>query len=249
MDDLRTSDIVSLHIAIGIPESTTVPTLSYSDFFDLSEAKNLSWRNIHARIVGKYEKRAETGDEVARGFLTRLSEGRGNVSGKLSVLIAPGFWKKFTLMYNGFSLAQSVLRGSNFKCYVLATGHHASNISNARELNPQITGSLLDKEVHHRYFCTSPVGLGEYVGKEMVFNLDHNVHNFFLLGIRPFVRNVARLPGMFHPLHMFTPQSYRSGAGEPFVEGAGDLFYASCAQNDRKIFDVVPFEEVGVHKN
>ena len=68
----------------------------------------------------------------------------GNVTGKLSVLIAPGFWKKFTKMWDGFSLAQTVLRGSAFKCYVLASGHHASNAADAQELNPQITGSTLE---------------------------------------------------------------------------------------------------------
>ena len=51
LNDLKTSDIFSLHIAIGIPESTVVPTLSYSDFFDLSETKTLSWRNIRSRIT------------------------------------------------------------------------------------------------------------------------------------------------------------------------------------------------------
>ena len=147
LEDLRDSPVFSVHIAIGIPENSVVPTLSYSDFSALSSVNSVNWQNIKKYVSDKYEKRSKGGDEVALRFVKALTEHKANLDGSHSILVAPGFWQKFANARDGMNLAQSILSSSNFKVFLLVTGHSASNGFNAQEFNPHIMGKGLDKEV------------------------------------------------------------------------------------------------------
>ena len=104
-------------------------------------------------------------------------------------------------------MAQSILSSSNFKVFLLVTGHSASNGFNARELNPHIMGKGLDKEVGTRYFCAAPVCLGEYVGKELRFDLEQNMRRFFLMAMKRFDKAFITDEEMLHPLEVFVSPS------------------------------------------
>ena len=247
LQDLRDSDEFSVHIAIGIPENSVVPTLSYSDFNALSSVNSVNWQNIKKYIHAKYEKRAQAGDdEVAKRFSASLTEHKANLKGKFSVLVAPGFWQNFASIPQALRLAQSIISSSNFKVFVIASGHKASNAFNAHELNPHIMGYILDKEVTDRFFRTAPVCLGEYVGQDLRVDLEQNVHNFFLMAVQRFVKVPPVNAAMLRPLNLFNPKTYVSSAAS-FYTGE-DSFFVSCAQKDRKVLDFVPFGDAGIRR-
>ena len=134
----------------------TLLSPSYSDFHALSSGNSVTWPSVHLYVLEKYERLSKEGDEVAVKFFKSLNEHRANLTGKFSILVAPGFWEKMD-MKDATKLAQSIFQYSNFKVFVIVAGHKFSNAANARELNPHITGRGLDTEVLSRHFCTTPV--------------------------------------------------------------------------------------------
>ena len=208
LEDLRDSSVFEAHIAVGIPENDVLPTFSYSDFHDLSSTNKVCWRSINTLIYDKYKKRAAAGDAIATIFVKSLNDNRANLLGKKSVLVVPGFWQNFMNMGEAMKLARSILAASKFKVFVMATGHRASTPLNAREINPHIMGEALGPQVYARYFCSTPVCLGEIVnGDEVNFCLDRNVTSFFCLGVRSswgssLVADPA--PNMLHSFELFS---------------------------------------------
>ena len=184
--------------------------------------------------------------------MVSIGKHKGNVGGGKSILVVPGFWEGLRDVRDGMLLAQNILRTSAFKVFVAVSGHSASTVENVRELNPHITGSALSGEVISRHFCTVPVCLGEKVfGQDINFNLQHNVHNFFLLGIKRFTPPAAEFynSDMLHSVDFFTPKSYLPSPVDcSGSEVDGEFFLASCSQTDRQIFEFVPFGEAGVHR-
>ena len=145
----------------------------------------MCWRSINTYICDKYKKRSDAGDVIAAGFVKSLQDNRANLSGRKSVLVVPGFWKTFMNVHEAMKLARSILATSKFKVFVMTTGHRASTPLNAREINPHIMGDTLGSQVYARYFCSTPVCLGEIVnGDEVNFCLDRNMSTFFCLGVR-----------------------------------------------------------------
>ena len=142
LEFLRDSAVFEAHMAIGIPENDVLPTLSYSDFYDLSSTNKVCWRSINTYICDKYKKRSDAGDVIAAGFVKSLQDNRANLSGRKSVLVVPGFWKTFMNVHEAMKLARSILATSKFKVFVMTTGHRASTPLNAREINPHIMGGF-----------------------------------------------------------------------------------------------------------
>ena len=241
-----------MHTGVGLPENDVFPTVSYSDFNVLSSNRNVNWHSLCTYVHEKYEKRSKAGDAVAASFVTSLGKHRANLGGQKSILIVPGFWEGLGRVSDGMNLAQNILRSSNFKVFVVVDGNRSSTTANARELNPHIMGHGLSREVVSRHFCTVPVCLGEKVfGGGPNFNLEHNVHNLFLLGVKRCGPPPAEVYGsdMLFPLSFFTPSTYVPAPIDlTGSEVNGEYFLAACAQADKKVFEFVPFGDAGYHK-
>ena len=229
-------------MAVGIPENDVLPTLSYSDFYELSSSGQVNWRSINTYIYDKYKKRSAAGDLVAAGFVKSLSDNRANLLMKKSVLVVPGFWKTFSSIHEALKLARSILAASKFRPLVMVRGHHASTAANACELNPIIMSDGLGPQVCSRYFCTTPVCVGELIGEEVNYSLGRNVLNFFCLevqspGAAPLVSSFATTCFTLLCLSLLLPTSLLPLTLSTMVNFLTKIFWLCCGFNGKqKVF-------------
>ena len=158
LHDVANHPVFGGQIAIGLPENVFLPTLSYSDFFNIDRRHGLNWVSILKCVRRKYELLAPT-CSVAAGFFKLLEKFSGGDFGR-SLLIFPNRGLQFDLRA-AFSFAQTILSQSALNVFVVAHAHPLSTPENAHELNPHLTGYSSLAEVEERIFVGCPVGLGE----------------------------------------------------------------------------------------
>jgi hypothetical protein len=119
LKDMAEHALFNFHIGIGLSENGVFPTLSYSDFSEMSAHNNLNWVSIAAYVFKKYSSLAAQPDAnpLFQHFLNSLSKHQGNPSGEKSVLLVPGRWDNFGLR-EAQALAQVILPQSNFKVFI-----------------------------------------------------------------------------------------------------------------------------------
>ena len=126
--------------------------------------------------------------------------------------------------------------------------HPLSNAENAQELNPQLTGNSSMKDVSHRFFFDSTVGVGEEVFDSVCYNFAHNQRKFFLLKMKKVIDEHIPSQHMFQKVHSYTPTIYKPEA--PSLTGSEvseDFFYASFSKGEKKVLDAL--SKARVHKH
>ena len=126
------------HVAIGLPENSVFPTLSYHDFYSLSTHNNLRWSSILKTMKDKYLPLKGT-DKPGNGFYDCLDKAGDDGDGTMSILLYPGRWNGFGVR-EAQILSQTLLVETGFGVFICARAHSLSTVENAQELNPLLTG-------------------------------------------------------------------------------------------------------------
>ena len=249
LQDMASNPLFNFHIGIGLPENDIIPTLSYSDFFNLNTNNNLNWVSISRYIHSKYtELEKQKISPIPARFLTSLAKHNTNAGHEKSVVLFPGRWEGFNLSA-AHSLAQKLLSSSPFNVFIATRAHPLSTEENSHELNPHVTGNGSLSDVESRFFCTTPVGMGEMGFKDVVFNFQHNIRKFFFLKMKKTTTTPTSLlhSHMFQPIQFFSPKNYQPEAPSPTGSEISDEFFlASFSRGEKKVLDALA--AAGVHK-
>jgi hypothetical protein len=130
------------------------------------------WKRLCSMVINKYKQRASTDvdkNSLNNIFYNKLLKHSNNEA--KSILIFSGQWNNFSAL----SFAQSIAPSMKLSAYVLNFAHPLSNVSNAFELNPMITGNMGVNFSYDNYFFSSPICLGEEgFDGNLHFGFSHN---------------------------------------------------------------------------
>ena len=245
LEELARDPAFCLHIGIGIPENETLPTLSYSDFFNLNANGNLSWATISRSILDKYTTlEREKNSDLPTKFLTSMKKHANNAEGQKSILLFPGRWEGFSFN-SAQDLAQKILSETKFNVILIARAHPLSDGKNAQIY----MGNSSLSDIETRTFFDSPVGMGEEIFGEVSFNFAHNLRKFFLLKMKKKTDLVfpplGEAPSMFQTLNIFTPTLYKPPTLSLTGSEIGDDFFlASFSRGEKKVLEALTHAKV-----
>ena len=235
--------LFNTHIVVGVPENAFVPSLSFSDYNFLNKNSALSWpaieKKVHAKYLSLSKSAPEDGEE--KKFLNRIEQHRNNsLSGSKSVLLVPGIWENFGFQ-EALSLAETILSESKFLVFIAVSAHPLSTLENAHEINPRVCGNFFFSCMESRYFCDTPLGLGEQnLGGEIEYNFARSAKKFFFCKMK---KKASRLNGPEAP-EMFvrpSPCNFTLYHGtEKKTSGPDQFLLVSVEKKQRKILDSLP---------
>lgn len=190
LQDLKELAQFNIHIVVGLPDNSIIPSLSYSDFILLKNCGTFSWTTVEAKVGEKYAKLKNSVNKLeaerAELFLTKLGQHRGNKGGGgKNILVLPGLWPELTQTC-ATSFADTVLKVSAFGAFVALPAHPLSTAENVHELNPHVCGNFSHQTVEACFFSDTPVATGEFnpFTEEMDFTLARNAKKYLFLQMK-----------------------------------------------------------------
>ena len=203
---------------IGIPENPYLPSLSFKDFLTVREGP-IIWKRIADFLIEKYRRLSELKDGVGQKehaqFYNRLLKHSNN--DKRSVLVFGGCWN-----FSGIEFSKSLISHCNLSVYSLSLAHPLTNLPNAKEMNPNLTGSLSEVHTSERFLFTTPVCLGEEgFDGDMHFGCAHNTH-VLILSKTKHPHEKDSIPDMFHNLTHTNLLTYLAPEGKDTGSEVGE---------------------------
>lgn len=215
--DLSTNPAFNLLAGIGIPDNDYIPTISFQEFIDFKDCGPIAWKRLHDIMLNKYKKLSNIDGmkkQIHSQFYNRLLKHYQNESKGL--LVYSGQWKNFSPL----SLIQSLLiNNSKVSIFNLTFAHPLTNLSNASEMNPMLTGYMNGALSLENFLFQLPISLGEEGPDGSIhFGFAHNAHHMILSKVS--LKNDKPATNMVHPPAIMPLKLYDS----PEVKETGSEF-------------------------